>query len=402
MHTDSMIARLQGDLEERTAVIEGLVAQAEAEHRDLNDAEMQLMASAQSRIGEVQAQLAPLREASRIALESRQRAQQLNAEIQRGRGDAGRGPVEYRSAALYVCDLYAARMGDDGAQQRLEVFHRAAAHQTTADNAGLLPETIVTPIVNFVDTSRPLVTAIGPEDLGTGSWAYAKITQHTSVDVQSAEKAELASQKMLITKTSITAPTYGGYVNVSKQDIRRTSPGILDMVINDLAGQYAIETEAAAGADLLAGATASSTDMPATPTAEEVSATIWAAVAQSYAGTAGQGSVILVAAPDKMALLGPLFRPVNPQNAASTGFNAGSFAGGVMGSISGIPVVMSPPLTADTLLLVNTSAVRIFESRYGAMQVNEPSVWGVQVGYAGEFETVITQATGVINIQDAA
>ena len=50
----------------------------------------------------------------------------------------------------------------------IEVFHRAAAHQTTADNPGLLPESIVAPIVNFVDTSRPIVSAIGPQDLGTG------------------------------------------------------------------------------------------------------------------------------------------------------------------------------------------------------------------------------------------
>ena len=33
------------------------------------------------------------------------------------------------------------------------------------------------------------------------------------------------------------------YVNVSKQNINRSSPAVLDMIINDLAGQYAIETE---------------------------------------------------------------------------------------------------------------------------------------------------------------
>ena len=85
------------------------------------------------------------------------------------------------------------QMGDHDAQNRLGVFNRAAAHQTTADNAGLLPESIVEPVLNFVDNSRPLVNAIGTTDLGTGSWAYAKVTQHTQVDVQSAEKAELAS-----------------------------------------------------------------------------------------------------------------------------------------------------------------------------------------------------------------
>ena len=52
---------------------------------------------------------------------------------------------------------------------------------------------------------------------------------------------------MTIGKVPVTADTYGGYVNVSRQDIDWTQPAIMDIVINDLAGQYAIETEDAAG-----------------------------------------------------------------------------------------------------------------------------------------------------------
>ena len=129
----------------------------------------------------------------------------------------------------------------------MEVFHRAAAHQTTADNPGLLPESIVAPIVNFIEVARPIVATLGPTDLGSGAWSYARVTQHTQVGKQAGEKTELASRKMLITKTPLGADTFGGYVNVSKQDINRTSPAILDMVINDLAEQYAIETEEEAG-----------------------------------------------------------------------------------------------------------------------------------------------------------
>jgi HK97 family phage major capsid protein len=400
-NTDAMVSRLEQELEERNAVIEGLVSAAQESNRDLSQAEMDLVGNAQERIAHINAQLGPLRESYKIAVESRRRTQELNQQIQTARAGHLPSKVEYRSAGVYIADLYLEQMGEDEAKHRLEVFHRAAAHQTTSDNAGLLPEQIVLPVLNYVDTSRPLVSALGPQDLGTGSWAYAKVTQHTLVGAQSAEKAEMSSRKMTITKTSITAPLYGGYVNVSKQDIRRTSPQILDMIINDLAGQYAIETEDACGTDLVAGGTTATTPLPLTPDATEINATLWAAVAQSYTATQGQGGLLLVVSPDQMATFGPLFVPVNPQNAASTGFNAGSFGSGVMGSISGIPVVMSPPLAAGTRLLVNTSAVKLFEARYGAMQVNEPSVWGVQVGYAGEFETVIAEAGGVIVIEDA-
>ena len=42
-------------------------------------------------------------------------------------------------------------------------------------------------------------------------------------------------QKMLITRLTGTAVTYGGYVNVSRQNIDFSTPDALDVVINDLA-----------------------------------------------------------------------------------------------------------------------------------------------------------------------
>lgn len=398
--TDAMIARLESDLEERNAFIEGLIAGAQDGERDLNVQEMELIANARNRISAVGAQLEPLRETSRITIEARSRAREINDEMQSNRMRiAGVKEVEYRSAGLYVADRYLAMMGDDGAMARIEMFNRAASHQTTADNPGLLPERIVEPVINLVDASRPLVSTLGPQDLGNGSWAYARVTQHTAVGVQSAEKAELPSQKMTISKTPLTAPTYGGYVNVSRQDINRTTPAILDMVINDLAAEYAIATETSCGTVLGTGSTAG-TNTPITPTSTptDISNALWGAAAVAYANMRGQGQLLLAVSPDMMGLVGPLFAPINPLNAQSSGFEAGSFGSGAMGAISGIQVIMSPPLPAKTMLVVNTRAVRVFEMRYGALQVVEPSVWGVQVGYAGDFQTIVIVAGGVIKL----
>lgn len=396
--SDAMVGRLERELEEKSTFMDGLIGDAEVKQRDLNKQEMEMIGSARERIDEIQAQLDPLRDLARIAADSRARAAKLADQIVTARNGVRVGNVEYRSAGAYIADVYLARMGSDEAQTRLDVFQRAAAHQTTADNPGLLPESIVEPVLSFMDASRPLVSAIGTTDLGTGSWAYAKVTQHTQVGVQSAEKAELASRKMTITKTSITAPTYGGYVNVSKQDINRTSPQILDMVIGDLAEQYAIETEKAAVAAYLAGATAG-TALDATPTAAEISAALWAAAGTAYNAVRGGGRLVLAVAPGDLALFGPLFAPINPQNAFSTGFNAGSFGSGAMGAISGIVTVMSPGFaSAGQALVINVAAVRQFETRYGALQVDEPSVWGVQVGYAGDFQPVIVQTGAIVSI----
>lgn len=395
--TDSMIARLESEFEERNSFIEGLVAAAQDGNRDLNSQEMELVSAARARISELSQQLTPLRETSRIAIESRNRMHEIDLELHAQRNRPGVGTVEYRSAGAYIADMYFAQLGDRDATERMEVFHRAAAHQTTVDNPGLLPESIVQPIVNYIEVARPLCATLGPTDLGPGAWSYARVTQHTQVGKQAAEKTELPSRKMTVTKTPLGADTFGGYVNVSKQDINRTSPAILDMVINDLAQQYGIETEEEAGTVLVAGSTAGPT-IPATPTAADVATAIWGAAGSVFAACKGQGTTIAAVSPDMLGVIGPIFPNVNPLNAYSTGFPVGNIGQGAQGSISGLTVIMSAGLNAGTILVYSTAAAKAFEYKYGNLQVVEPSVWGVQVGYAGDFDCVVIEPAGVIKV----
>jgi hypothetical protein len=135
---------------------------------------------------------------------------------------------------------------------------------------------------------------------------------------------------MTITKTPLSPDTYGGYVNVSRQDINRTSPQILDMVINDLAGQYAMQTEAAdrhrADRRRAVGPV-----IPVTPTAANINTAIWGAAGTVFAATKGQGRTVIAMSPDQLGILGPIFPNVNPQNAFSSGFDAGDIATGTVG-----------------------------------------------------------------------
>lgn len=394
--TDAMIARLEGELEERNSFVEGLVAGAHDANRDLSSQEMELIGSARERIGKLGEQLNPLRETSKISIESRRRATEIDKELAGDRQRNGLGKVEYRSAGAYIADLYWDMLGDPEAHQRREVFNRAAAHQTTADNVGLLPETIVQPIINFIEVARPLIASVGPIDLGSGAWSYARVTQHTQVGKQVGEKTELPSRKMLITKTPLGAETFGGYVNVSKQDINRSSPAILDMVINDLAQQYGIETEDEMGTVMTAAATAGPV-LPANPTALNISAAIWGAAGSCFAATKGQGRTIVAVSPDMLGVIGPLFPHINPTNAVAA-FSAADLNNGAIPSLVGLGSLMSAGLAAGTILVYSTAAVKAFEYKYGNLQVVEPSVWGVQVGYAGDFDSVVIEPTGVIKV----
>jgi hypothetical protein len=387
-----MLARYVGEIEDRQAFIDGIVESAKGE--DLSDEQLELVTETRNRIAKVNDLMGPLEEARRISGDSAKRIAQIARYMTEKPAPT---EVEYRSAGAYVLDVWKSGLGGEDATRRLDIFNRAAAHQTTSDNPGLLPEQILGPVINFVDESRPLTTALGPRNLPTGTWSRPRITQHSNVAAQGGEKTELVSRKLTIAKIPVNAVTYGGYVNVSRQDIDWTTPSIMDIVISDLAGYYAQVTEAALGSACVGSASAG-TDLPGTATAADVTNAIWGAAGSVYAATKGQGRLILAAPPDMLGLVGPLFAPVNPFNAQSSGFNAGQFGTGAMGAISGVQVVVTNGLAANEMLVLSTAAVEVYEDRIGSLQVVEPSVLGVQVAYAGYYTPLVIEPTGIIKI----
>lgn len=402
---DAMIRRLEKELEERNVFVQGLIANAQDGERDLNDAEKSSLSNARDRMGELKAQLDELEATAELAGQVADRARVLDQSITVARRNGANNgqPIEYRSAGSWLLDTYKAAIGDRAASERLEVFHRAAAHQKTSDNLGVVPDPVIGSVINFIDAGRPLVTAIGPRPMPGGTFYRPRVTQGTVVDLQGAagaaadEKAELDSQKMTITRLTGTAKTYGGYVNVSRQNIDFSSPQIMDIIIDDLAARYAIKTEAAVGVELTASTT-TAVGYGASPTAVTVAAAIWTAVGTAYGVTKNQGRVILAIAPDRLSVFGPLFAPVNPQNAQSSGFVANDFGQGAMGQISGVPVVVSSGLTTGQAFVFSTAAIEVYEQRIGTLQATEPSVLGVQVAYAGYFTPLTIDDDAIIEL----
>jgi HK97 family phage major capsid protein len=395
--TDAMLTRYAGEIDQQQKFLDSLVQAAESDSRDLSEQEMELVTRAQTRISEVSKLIEPLQEAQRIASQSTTRLTEI-ADYMRERVDETPRQVEYRSAGEYVLDYWRTALGEPKAKERMEVYNRAASHQTTGDNPGLLPTPIVGPVVSFIDANRPLVTQLGPRQVPGATWSRPKVTQHTSVALQSAEKGELVSQKMTITKIAGAVATYGGYVNISRQNIDFTQPSILDTVINDLAAQYAIQTETAACAYFVTNSTAG-TVLPTGPvTGDEIAAAIWAAVGSIYGAVKGVGRVFALISPSMLGLIGPIFPPINPVSAQGSGFAASNFSSGLVGQIGGVPVYCSGALATNTMLVVSTAAAEVYEDRIGSLQVVEPSVLGLQVAYAGYFTPLSIDTGGVVKI----
>lgn len=405
MQSDAMIARLESELAERSQFIQGVIGGAQDAGRDLLDSEKELLNSAKSRVTELRSQLDVLADSRQVQLDARTRAAQLQRDMAIGRHQIDKGAVEYRSAGAYLVDAYKAGLNDREAKERLEIFTRAAAHDKTGDLTGIVPDPVVGEVLNFIDSARPIVSTLGVRPLPSATWYRPKVTAHTAVGPQGSngagtgtgsaadEKTELPSVKMTIGRLSASAVTYGGYVNVSRQSID-FGAGTLDVVVNDLAAQYAIQTEAAAGNELSSVGT---TPVPvASNSADDIARALWSGAGVAYAATKGQGRLVLAVSPDVLGTFGPLFAPVNPDNAQSTGFNAGQFGQGVMGAISGISLVMSAGLGEGGAVLFSTAAIEAYETRVGTLQVSEPSVLGVQVGYAGYFTPLVVEEGGII------
>lgn len=401
---DAMIRRLEQELEERNAAATGIIANAQDSNppRDLNDAEKQALSSLRDRMANIQSQLEELESTKAAAISVHNRMKQLDVALTHSR-KAGGESVEYRSAGEWALDSWKASLGDRAAAERIDVFYRQAQHDKTGDLDGVIPDPIVGPVISFIDAARPLVNAIGPRALPSASWHRPVVTQFPNVDIQGSsggpadEKTELVSRKMTLTRINAEAVTYGGYVNVSRQAIDFSNGAAMDAIIGGLAAEYAIATEQAAATELDASLTAA-VGYGASPDADSIRAALWSAAGTVYGTTKGQGRLYLALAPDVLPVFGPLFAPIVGVAATGEGLSAANFSQGALGTISGIPVLMSAGLGSGKAFLFSTAAIEVYEQRVGTLQVAEPSVLGVQVAYAGYFTALTIDDGGIVEL----
>jgi HK97 family phage major capsid protein len=331
------------------------------------------------------------------------------------RGDNGKqidGPAEllrsiWATPGDYMHDIIHGYQGDREARERLE---RAIQNEVTTDVPGLVPEPIVGEVVNIIDASRPLVASLrsyGMPQYGS-SFTRPKVVQHTQVDVQSAQKTELASRTFQVDPIQVNKVTLGGAINVAFQVIDWTQPSALNAITTDLADQYAIQTEAAAATLVHTAAVTTNTANAVTvgsgsgadPTAAEWIAGIAEAAAAVYSGCMRLPDAIIVS-PDMWAqLIGltdttgrPIVAAGSPMNSMGNGAPS-TFAG----SILGMPLIVSPQLAADTVIVGCRAFAEVYEDRRGALRVVEPKLLGWEIAYYGYFASIVTEAAAFVSM----
>jgi len=398
-NVNPVLDRLRADRERQITFVDETLSRVEVDGRDLVDAEVANLAAARQRIGELDDQISPLEEFE--ALRDTHAATRSgivgprpggSVIVQNGGGPSPSDRLPWGTPGAFVVDYIAARgyMTDPRSGARLPANPDAArriefalANQTTADTPGLLPHLIVGGVVNLIDASRPFIGSVGGARPMGGipgkTFGRPKITQHTTAGLQTAEKTELPTRKMVIGEVTFTKLTKGGAVDVSRQDIDWTSPAAWDILIRDLADSYAIDTENEAADAFAAGSAAVNAATPvATGDLEGISAALYAAAGKVYASSKKLPDRIWMSV-DVWGKVGPV---IDLQLASTHSAGDSSFAS-FAGNLFGTSRVVVPSFPPDTLIVGNSNAFEVYEEVIGLLTAVEPSLLGVEVAYGG-------------------
>jgi len=384
---DIMLTKLKDERDSKLKFVEDLANNAAAESRDLSTNELELITRSNDRVDEIDGQLKVLARESKLDEESQTRLAQLAGATIGG----GNEVAQYRTAGAYLSDYLTTIIGEGEkqthARERLTRYHRAAAHVTTGNFTGVFPQAIVGPLISLINTSRPLVSALGTIDVPSGpSFRRPKLNDPnlaTGVGSQANQKDELVSQAFTLSSDNVDLTTLGGYVNVARQVID-WGVASMDVIVNQLAGRYSYATERAAVTEMQKST--SKATLAAGAAADVVLKAIYDAAGQVFNQT-GQLPTTLAAGPLGWARLGglsstqgvPTFPFLNPVNSSGQGMSATSFTGNPVG----LNLVVTPGITDDTFWVLNSLGLEIYEQVVGQLSVVEPSVLGIQVAYAG-------------------
>jgi HK97 family phage prohead protease len=323
-------------------------------------------------------------------------------------------PGEYL-AAMHIggttFDNVAAAARDYVASQQ-SAFQFAAGDVLTTDTVGLLPVPVLGPVfANLNQAIRPVVAAIGARAYPDGGTQKTFVrptwTTHTSVASQSTELSAVSATTPVIASNVISKTTLAGQVTLSLQDVDFTSPGSMDIIINDLMGQYMQASDNLAADGLVAGAGASGATW--TVTANDPTSLISSIYTSAYNILLASNFLPdhIFVSPNVWQALGAQLdvdkRPVFPYVGA-----AGLMGVNGMGSADitvantfnpfGLNLVADRNFAAGTMVVARGAAIEFYESVRGLLTRDEPSTLGKVMSYHGYASLFVADANQVQKI----
>jgi len=304
-----------------------------------------------------------------------------------------------------------ARATNEFVKSKQSALQAAAGDIVTTDTPGLLPVPVLGPVFQDLNFIRPVVNAIGaramPNNGASKTFVRPTITTHTSVAAQSSELAAASATTMVIASNTVTKTTLAGQVTLSIQDVDFTDPASLNIILNDLVGEYMLASDNVAADAITAGATASgATWTVASTDPSSLFNALYTAAYNILTNTNFLPDHCFVD-PNVWLYLGKQLdgdkRPVFPYVGAAglQGMNAAGTANITQMSTFnpfGLTLVADKNFAASTLVVARGEAIEFYEQVRGLMSVELPSTLGRNFSYAGYVSTFIADSTQVQSI----
>jgi uncharacterized protein len=296
----------------------------------------------------------------------------------------------------------------EAAKSKQTALQAAAGDVVSGDVDGLLPVPVLGPVFADLNYTRPVVAAIGARAMPDGGNSKTFIrptwTTHPSVGAQSPELNPVSATTPVIADNVVSKTTLSGSVTLSVQSIDFTSPGAMEIILQDLVGQYMLQSDNVAADAISSGASASGSTW--TVTANDPSTLISAlydAATDILSATNFLPDTLFVS-PDVWKKLGSQLdndkRPIFPYAGA-----AGLMGVNGMGSANitvantfnpfGLNLVADRNFAAGTLYVARAQACEFYEQVRGLMSVELPGTLGRTFSYYGYVATFIADSDQV-------
>jgi HK97 family phage prohead protease len=284
----------------------------------------------------------------------------------------------------------------------------AAGDVLTTDTPGLLPVPVLGPLFQDLNFVRPVVSAFGARSMpNTPSKTFVRptITTHTSAATQT-EGSAVSATTMVIASNTVTKATVAGQVTLTMQDMDFTDPAAMNLILNDLAGEYLIATDNIAADALVAGKTASGSTW--TVTAGDPTSLINSLydAAREIAEDSNYFPTHLCVSPDVWEKLGAQLdankRPVLGYTTNGVlGQNSLGRVGGLgynSMDVMGLTLVVDNNFAAGTMLVTYAPGFEIYEAQQGVLSIANPSTLSRTFSYYGYFSTFVAKSSFIQGI----
>jgi len=258
-----------------------------------------------------------------------------------------------------------------------------ALHRTfTGADSGdtVMKNAWVSDTVRILNAGRPTYSVFSTGALPADGMnvEYPKVNTNTlDVEEQAAEGDTLAYGKLTLTSQTAPIKTYGGYTDMSRQVVERSSVNYVDTAFRAMVAKYASVTNAAVRAKLISEAANFNSSALGAWTATEIIDSLAEAATKVNVDTGLPLEFILVSS-DVFRLIAKtvdtLDRPIL-SNVGATSNTYGSINPvGLTGNILGLPVVVDPSLAALSFYAGNSAALTNYESAGAPFRLNDEDI----------------------------